>query len=54
MDSLVKSNVRQALLEAFSESGRKLYIRGKIGKEIGCSRTAIWKHIEELKRRFPC
>ncbi|NCU16401.1 biotin--[acetyl-CoA-carboxylase] ligase [Pallidibacillus pasinlerensis] len=46
----MKSNVRQALLDAFKHADGE-YISGeKLAQTIGCSRTAIWKHIEELKK----
>lgn len=46
----MKSNVRQALLDAFRNANDE-YISGeKLAQQLGCSRTAIWKHIEELKK----
>lgn len=47
---LVKSNVRKVILNAFREANGE-YISGeKLANKIGCSRTAVWKHIEELKK----
>lgn len=46
----MKSNVRKDILNAF-RNAKGEYISGeKLAKEIGCSRTAVWKHIEELKK----
>lgn len=45
----MKSNVRQALLNAFKKAGGEFISGEKLAQTIGCSRTAIWKHIEELK-----
>jgi BirA family transcriptional regulator, biotin operon repressor / biotin---[acetyl-CoA-carboxylase] ligase len=46
----VKSNVRQALLDAFKNANGKFISGEKLAQNIGCSRTAIWKHIEDLKK----
>lgn len=46
----VKSSVRKDILNAF-RNAKGEYISGeKLAKKIGCSRTAVWKHIEELKK----
>lgn len=46
----MKSNVRQALLDAFKNANGKFISGEKLAQNIGCSRTAIWKHIEDLKK----
>jgi BirA family transcriptional regulator, biotin operon repressor / biotin---[acetyl-CoA-carboxylase] ligase len=46
----VKSNVRQALLDAFKNANGNFISGEKLAQNIGCSRTAIWKHIEDLKK----
>lgn len=46
----MQSEIRQKLLEAFSEA-KGDYVSGqKISDVLGCSRTAVWKHIEELRK----
>lgn len=45
----MQSNIRKKLLEAFSNAGEE-YISGqKIAELTGASRTAVWKHIEDLR-----
>lgn len=46
----MKSMVRKKLLDAFREANGEFLSGEKIAKEIGCSRTAVWKHIEELRK----
>lgn len=46
----MKSNVRQALLDAFKNANGNFISGEKLAQNIGCSRTAIWKHIEDLKK----
>jgi BirA family transcriptional regulator, biotin operon repressor / biotin---[acetyl-CoA-carboxylase] ligase len=46
----LQSEIRKKLLDAFSNH-QDQYLSGQILAEtIGCSRTAIWKHIEELRK----
>jgi BirA family transcriptional regulator, biotin operon repressor / biotin---[acetyl-CoA-carboxylase] ligase len=46
----VQSQLRKDLLDAFTNAG-EVYLSGqRIAELIGCSRTAVWKHIEELRR----
>ncbi|WP_243290038.1 biotin--[acetyl-CoA-carboxylase] ligase [Bacillus sp. FJAT-47783] len=46
----MQSEIRRKLLEAFSEA-KGDYVSGqKISDVLGCSRTAVWKHIEELRK----
>ncbi|WP_268235137.1 biotin--[acetyl-CoA-carboxylase] ligase [Priestia taiwanensis] len=44
------SEIRTKLLQMFSEA-KEGYVSGQaISNELGCSRTAVWKHIEELRK----
>ncbi|MFT8320534.1 MAG: biotin--[acetyl-CoA-carboxylase] ligase [Bacillus sp. (in: firmicutes)] len=46
----MSSNLRKKLLEAFTSRPEE-YISGQeLADVLGCSRTAIWKHIEELRK----
>jgi BirA family transcriptional regulator, biotin operon repressor / biotin---[acetyl-CoA-carboxylase] ligase len=46
----VGSEIRTKLLSMFSEAEGN-YVSGQaISDELGCSRTAVWKHIEELRK----
>jgi BirA family transcriptional regulator, biotin operon repressor / biotin---[acetyl-CoA-carboxylase] ligase len=46
----VQSEIRKKLLDAFTNSGES-YLSGQhLAELIGCSRTAVWKHIEELRK----
>jgi BirA family biotin operon repressor/biotin-[acetyl-CoA-carboxylase] ligase len=46
----VQSQLRKELLDAFTNAGED-YLSGQhIAELIGCSRTAVWKHIEELRK----
>lgn len=46
----MQSEIRKRLIEAFTNTGDE-YLSGQFLAEIaGCSRTAIWKHIEELRK----
>jgi BirA family transcriptional regulator, biotin operon repressor / biotin---[acetyl-CoA-carboxylase] ligase len=46
----LQSEIRKKLLDAFSIHENE-YISGQaLAETIGCSRTAIWKHIEELRK----
>ncbi|MGM0899878.1 MAG: biotin--[acetyl-CoA-carboxylase] ligase [Bacillota bacterium] len=46
----MQSEIRKRLIEAFTNAGDE-YLSGQFLAEIaGCSRTAIWKHIEELRK----
>lgn len=49
MASNVQSEIRKKLLEVFSSANGD-YISGqKLSEQLGCSRTAVWKHIEGLR-----
>jgi BirA family transcriptional regulator, biotin operon repressor / biotin---[acetyl-CoA-carboxylase] ligase len=46
----LQSEIRKKLLDAFSNNDEQ-YLSGQtLADTIGCSRTAIWKHIEELRK----
>lgn len=50
MGKQVESEIRRKLLEMFT-TGEEEYVSGqKISDELGCSRTAVWKHIEDLRK----
>jgi BirA family transcriptional regulator, biotin operon repressor / biotin---[acetyl-CoA-carboxylase] ligase len=46
----MQSQLRKDLLDAFTNAGGS-YLSGQhIAELLGCSRTAVWKHIEELRK----
>jgi BirA family transcriptional regulator, biotin operon repressor / biotin---[acetyl-CoA-carboxylase] ligase len=46
----LQSEIRKRLIEAFTNAGNE-YLSGQfLAEKAGCSRTAIWKHIEELRK----
>jgi BirA family biotin operon repressor/biotin-[acetyl-CoA-carboxylase] ligase len=46
----VQSEIRKKLLDAFTNADDS-YLSGQhLAEVIGCSRTAVWKHIEELRK----
>ncbi|MBM7703333.1 biotin--[acetyl-CoA-carboxylase] ligase [Metabacillus iocasae] len=46
----MQSDIRRTLLEMFTNS-KEEYVSGqKISDMLGCSRTAVWKHIEDLRK----
>ena len=46
----VQSEIRKQLLDAFTNADDS-YLSGQFLAElIGCSRTAVWKHMEELRK----
>ncbi|WP_338749634.1 biotin--[acetyl-CoA-carboxylase] ligase [Bacillus sp. FJAT-52991] len=45
----MQSSVKQKLLEAFSEANGEFVSGQALAEIVGCSRTAIWKHIEALR-----
>ncbi|MCM3599804.1 biotin--[acetyl-CoA-carboxylase] ligase [Robertmurraya korlensis] len=46
----MQSELRKKLLEAFTNSEQE-YVSGQyLADAMGCSRTAVWKHIEELRK----
>lgn len=50
MDHVLQSEIRKRLLEAFSHANGGYVSGQKISELLGCSRTAVWKHIEELRK----
>jgi BirA family transcriptional regulator, biotin operon repressor / biotin---[acetyl-CoA-carboxylase] ligase len=46
----VQSQLRKELLDAFTNAGEDYLSGQRIAELIGCSRTAVWKHIEELRK----
>ncbi len=49
MASIVQSEIRTKLLEVFSNANGKFISGQKLSEQLGCSRTAVWKHIEDLR-----
>lgn len=50
MGEIVQSEVRKKLIDAFTTANGD-YLSGQyLADLIGCSRTAVWKHIEELRK----
>ncbi|MFS1518992.1 biotin--[acetyl-CoA-carboxylase] ligase [Bacillus sp. SCS-151] len=45
----LQSETRKQLLEAFTGAGDEFISGQKISELLGCSRTAVWKHIEDLR-----
>lgn len=45
----MQSKVRQQLLDAFTNSEEEFLSGQYLADLIGCSRTAVWKHMEELR-----
>lgn len=45
----MQSDLRTRLLQAFSESEGEFLSGQKLSETLGCSRTAVWKHIEDLR-----
>jgi BirA family biotin operon repressor/biotin-[acetyl-CoA-carboxylase] ligase len=46
----VQSEIRKELLDAFTHAGEAFLSGQHLAELIGCSRTAVWKHIEELRK----
>ncbi|MFJ5757786.1 biotin--[acetyl-CoA-carboxylase] ligase [Neobacillus sp. NPDC093182] len=46
----MQSQLRKDLLDAFTNAGESYLSGQRIAELIGCSRTAVWKHIEELRK----
>ncbi|MGG5253818.1 biotin--[acetyl-CoA-carboxylase] ligase [Neobacillus sp. SM06] len=46
----MQSELRKELLDAFTKAGDSFLSGQSIAELIGCSRTAVWKHIEELRK----
>ncbi|MED5051964.1 MULTISPECIES: biotin--[acetyl-CoA-carboxylase] ligase [Anoxybacillaceae] len=50
MAHFMQSDTRKKLLELFSEANGDFISGQKISDILGCSRTAVWKHIEDLRK----
>ena len=50
MANEVQSEIRKKLLDAFTTAGDAFLSGQHLAEIIGCSRTAVWKHIEELRK----
>lgn len=46
----MQSEIRKELLDAFTNAGDAFLSGQHLAELIGCSRTAVWKHIEELRK----
>ncbi|GIN21073.1 MAG TPA: biotin--[acetyl-CoA-carboxylase] ligase [Bacillus bacterium] len=46
----MRTTIRQQLIEALSDAEGEFLSGQALAEIIGCSRTAIWKHIEELRK----
>lgn len=46
----MQSEIRKKMLDAFTDSGESFLSGQHLAEIIGCSRTAVWKHIEELRK----
>lgn len=46
----MQSSIRKQLLKLFSEHDGEFLSGQLISDKLGCSRTAVWKHIEELRK----
>lgn len=46
----MQSPIRKRLLEAFTEANGDFLSGQALADILGCSRTAVWKHIEELRK----
>lgn len=46
----MQSSIRKQLLKIFSEQDGQFVSGQLICEKLGCSRTAVWKHIEELRK----
>ena len=45
----MQTEMRKKLLEIFSNAEGEFISRQRISEQLGCSRTAVWKHIEDLR-----
>ncbi|PGY14031.1 biotin--[acetyl-CoA-carboxylase] ligase [Bacillus sp. AFS031507] len=46
----MQSEIRKELLDAFTNAGDTFLSGQHLAELIGCSRTAVWKHIEKLRK----
>lgn len=45
---------REELIRIFKESGNQFVSGEQLSKRLGCTRAAVWKHIEELRQEGYC
>lgn len=50
MAHFVQSALREKLLEVFTHAEGEFVSGQKLSEVLGCSRTAVWKHIEDLRK----
>lgn len=50
MDSVLQTDIRRTLLEMFTNAEGEYVSGQRISDLLGCSRTAVWKHIEDLRK----
>lgn len=46
----MQTSIRKQLLEIFSEANGEFVSGQTISEKLGCSRTAVWKHMEDLRK----
>ncbi|WP_026694849.1 biotin--[acetyl-CoA-carboxylase] ligase [Peribacillus kribbensis] len=46
----MQSDLRKKLLQTFHEAGGSFVSGQNLADSLGCSRTAVWKHIEDLRK----
>lgn len=49
MAAKMQSTIRKQLLQVFSEADGEFVSGQTISDKLGCSRTAVWKHMEDLR-----
>ncbi len=50
MASSLQTNLRKKILDAFTKADGEFLSGQALADIVGCSRTAVWKHIEELRK----
>lgn len=45
----MQSTIRKQLLQVFSEADGEFVSGQTISDKLGCSRTAVWKHMEDAR-----
>ncbi len=46
----MESTIKSTLVQSLGESNGEFVSGQRIAEIMGCSRTAVWKHIEELRQ----
>ncbi|WP_185806885.1 biotin--[acetyl-CoA-carboxylase] ligase [Bacillus sp. HMF5848] len=46
----MQTDIRKTLLRIFSDANGDFVSGERISRELGCSRTAVWKHMEDLRK----